>query len=111
MAFGLFQGNGWILTAIGIIVVSFFILSAQGNNMETNFSAVMANINNIGPGFDKCGAAQNYAFFHPLSKLVLIFDMLVGRLELYPMLILFNPKIWQETLTQGNHKLKKRLHK
>ena len=81
------------------------------DNMETNFSAVMANINNIGPGFDKCGAAQNYAFFHPLSKLVLIFDMLVGRLELYPMLILFNPKIWQETLTQGNHKLKKRLHK
>ncbi len=103
--------NTYTLTAIGIIVVSFFILSAQGNNMETNFSAVMANINNIGPGFDKCGAAQNYAFFHPLSKLVLIFDMLVGRLELYPMLILFNPKIWQETLTQGNHKLKKRLHK
>ena len=103
--------NTYTLTAIGTIVVSFFILSAQGNNMETNFSAVMANINNIGPGFDKCGAAQNYAFFHPLSKLVLIFDMLVGRLELYPMLILFNPKIWQETLTQGNHKLKKRLHK
>ncbi|MCR5208218.1 MAG: TrkH family potassium uptake protein, partial [Eubacterium sp.] len=103
--------NTYTLTAIGIIAVSFFILSAQGNNTETNFSAVMANINNIGPGFDKCGAAQNYAFFHPLSKLVLIFDMLVGRLELYPMLILFNPKIWQETLTQGNHRLKKRFHK
>ncbi|MBQ3904513.1 MAG: TrkH family potassium uptake protein [Eubacterium sp.] len=103
--------NTYTLTAVGIIVVSFFILSAQGNNTETNFSAVMANINNIGPGFDKCGAVQNYAFFHPLSKLVLIFDMLIGRLELYPMLILFNPKLWQETLTQSNHRLKKRLQK
>ncbi|MBR6393152.1 MAG: TrkH family potassium uptake protein [Eubacterium sp.] len=103
--------NTYTLTAVGIIVVSFFILSAQGNNTETNFSAIMANINNIGPGFDKCGAVQNYAFFHPLSKLVLIFDMLIGRLELYPMLILFNPKIWQETLTQSNHRLKKRLQK
>ncbi len=103
--------NTYTLTAIGIIAVSFFILSAQGNNTETNFSAVMATINNIGPGFDKCGAARNFAFFHPLSKLVLIFDMLVGRLELYPILILFTPRIWQETLTQGNHRLKKRLHK
>ena len=91
--------------------MSFLILSAQGNDTETNLSAVISLINNIGPGFGKCGAAENYMFFKPLSKLVLIFDMLAGRLELYPMLILFNPRLWRETLTQSNHRRKRKLSK
>ncbi len=103
--------NTYMLTIIGIIAVSFFILCAQGNSIETNLSAVVSLINNIGPGFDRCGPANNYAFYKSLSKLVLIFDMLAGRLELYPMLMLFNAKLWKESLTQSNHRLKRRLHK
>lgn len=103
--------NTYMLTIIGIIAVSFFILSTQGNDTETNLSAVVSLINNIGPGFNKCGPASNYAFFTPVSKLVLIVDMLAGRLELYPILILFNPRLWKETITQNNNRLRRKLHK
>lgn len=102
--------NTYMLTIIGIIAVSFFILCAQGNSIETNLSAVISLINNIGPGFDKCGPAGNYAFYKNLSKLVLIFDMLAGRLELYPILLLFDVKLWRESVTQSNHRLKRKLH-
>jgi trk system potassium uptake protein TrkH len=56
---------------------------------------VAATLNNIGPGFNLVGPTCNFSFFSPLSKIVLIFDMLAGRLELFPLLILFSPKTWQ----------------
>ena len=65
--------------------------------MVTNFTAVSAAFNNIGPGLEAVGPTQNFAFFSPFSKLVLIFDMLAGRLELFPMLLLFSPTTWKRS--------------
>ena len=59
--------------------------------MVTSFTAVAATINNIGPGLELVGPAQNFGGFAPLSKYVLMFDMLAGRLELFPLLLLFYP--------------------
>ena len=68
--------------------------------MITNFTSVAATFNNIGPGLAMTGPTQNFGFFTDFSKLVLIFDMLAGRLELFPLLILFHPTLWKEALTQ-----------
>lgn len=81
-----------------IIALSVLILSLeQGHGFKTNFSAVMATLNNIGPGFDLVGPTGNYAFFSPLSKVVLIADMLLGRLELFPLILTFLPSTWKRS--------------
>ena len=96
--------NAYLVTYVIICAVSFFILSFDsfectvGTKMMTNLSAVAASINNTGPGFDMVGPTSNYSFYNPISKLVLIFDMLAGRLELLPMLLLFSPTVWRETI-------------
>ena len=73
------------------------IFADPGNNtFMTNFSAVTACFNNIGPGLDAVGPTQNFAHFSPIGKLILSFDMLAGRLELFPMLILFTPSTWKK---------------
>ncbi len=82
---------------------SVFLLSFEGYDFTTNFTAVLATLNNMGPGLAKVGPTCNFDFFTPFSKLVLILDMLIGRLELFPMLILFHPKIWKEAT---NHKIR-----
>lgn len=63
--------------------------------MTTNFTAIAATLNNVGPGLGVVGPTGNYAAFSDLSKLVMSFDMLAGRLELLPMLILFVPSTWR----------------
>ena len=73
---------------------SFLLLSLDRYDLWSNFTAVAACINNIGPGLGAVGPSCNFSGFGVLSKLVLIFDMLAGRLELFPILILFNPKAW-----------------
>ena len=65
-------------------------------DLETNFTAIAATFNNIGPGLAKAGPTCNFAFFSPLSKFVMMFDMLAGRLELFPMLVLFSPRTWRK---------------
>jgi len=80
-----------IITALSILLVS-----VDGYDIETTSTAVFASINNIGPGFGMVGATGNYADFSAFSKIVLAFDMLVGRLEIYPMLILFIPSLWRK---------------
>lgn len=77
-----------------IILGSFLIISLDEFSFETNASAVMATLNNIGPGFDVVGPLGNYAAFSPVSKIVLTFNMLAGRLELFPILMLFFPATW-----------------
>ena len=100
--------NAYLVTYVLIFVASFFVLSFDGfectvgSKMMTNFSAVAATMNNIGPGLDMVGPASNFAFYNPISKLVLIFDMLAGRLELLPMLLLFVPGMWRGTLAKEN---------
>lgn len=73
---------------------SILIISLQGFDFETNISAVAATLNNIGPGFSLVGPTSNFGMFSWWAKIVLIFDMLAGRLELLPILILFFPRTW-----------------
>ena len=79
-----------------ITAASVLLVSVNGYDIETTSTAVFACINNIGPGFGMVGATGNYAGFSVFSKLVLIFDMLVGRLEIYPMLLIFIPSFWKK---------------
>ena len=85
----------YLVTFSLVFVGSMILISFDNRDLITNFTAVSAAINNIGPGLEDVGPTQNYAFFSIPSKLVLIFDMLAGRLELFPMLLLFNPSTWK----------------
>ena len=85
----------FMLTYIMIYVISMFLLSLNNFDFETNFTAIAATFNNIGPGLAKVGPMANFNIYSYFSKLVLTFDMLAGRLELYPMLLLFCPGIWK----------------
>lgn len=78
-----------------IAILSFLLLSLDNFSLETNLTAVLSCLNNIGPGLDKVGPAGNFSMFSDLSKLVLSLDMLLGRLEIFPILILFSPRTWQ----------------
>ena len=61
---------------------------------DTNFSAVASCFNNIGPGFELVGATQNFSIYSDLSKIILSLDMLLGRLEIFPLLLLLSPDTW-----------------
>lgn len=87
--------NAYIVCYVAIFLMSVLILSFEETDLVTNFTAVTATINNIGPGLAGVGPMQNYASFSIISKLTLTFDMLAGRLELFPMLILFTPSTWK----------------
>ena len=78
-----------------IFVGPFLLISLNGFDMVTNFTAVAATLNNIGPGLELVGPMQNFSGFADPAKLVLIFDMLAGRLEIFPMLVFFMPDTWR----------------
>ena len=86
----------YIAVYVFVYVGSILLLGLDGKDLETTFTAVVATVNNIGPGLGEIGPVGNYAGFSVLSKLVLTFDMLAGRLELFPMLLLFSPKTWKK---------------
>ncbi len=88
--------NVYFITFMILFSLSVFLLSFEGRDLVTNFTAVTATINNIGPGLEMVGPTQNFGFFSTFSKWVLMFDMLAGRLELFPLLILFHPAVWRE---------------
>lgn len=88
--------NVYFITFITVFVVSLLIVSFDGHELVTNFTAVTATINNIGPGLNMVGPTENFGFFSNLSKYVFIIDMLAGRLELFPLLIFFHPAVWQD---------------
>ena len=92
--------NVYFITFMIIFVASVIAISFEGHDLVTNFTAIAATINNIGPGLSMVGPDCNFGFFSDFSKLVIIFDMLAGRLELFPLLILFHPAIWKELFTQ-----------
>ena len=87
--------NAYLAAYTIIVVVSFLILSLDSQSVGTTLSAVLATFNNIGPGIEAVGPTCNYAFFSGLSKVTLIFNMLAGRLEIFPMLILFSRQTWK----------------
>lgn len=86
----------FLVSYLIIFVLSIIIITADGFSLVTNFTAVAATINNIGPGLEMVGPIGNYSEFGIISKIVLIFDMLAGRLEIFPMLILFTPTTWKK---------------
>ena len=88
--------NVYLTAYMMIFVMSILLVSLEGKDLITSFTAVAATYNNIGPGLNVVGPTGNFSSFTDLSKWVLIFDMLAGRLELFPMLILFHPAIWKQ---------------
>jgi trk system potassium uptake protein TrkH len=93
----------YLATYVFIFIGSLLLLSIDQaifnpaeNTFMTNFTAVACTFNNIGPGLDFVGPTQNFADFSVFGKLILSFDMLAGRLELFPMLILFTPSTWKK---------------
>lgn len=81
---------------ITVIIAVFLLISFEPFGFETNLSAAVSCVNNIGPGFDLVGPAASYADYSGFSKLVLSLAMLLGRLEIFPMLLLFSPKLWSK---------------
>ena len=88
--------NVFLVAYLIVFAVSVLLISLDGFDFVTNFSAVAATINNIGPGLKDVGPMANFSLFAPVSKLVLIFDMIAGRLELFPILLLFSPSTWKK---------------
>ena len=90
--------NTYLVTYIGLFVISLLLLCLDNFDLITTFTAVAATMNNIGPGLAQIGPTSNFASFSILSKSVMIFDMLAGRLELFPMILLFTARTWRKQL-------------
>jgi trk system potassium uptake protein TrkH len=86
--------NVFMVSYMMLFGLSVLLISIDNFDFTTNFTAVAATINNIGPGLELVGPTRNFADFSVFSKLVLTFDMLAGRLELFPLLILFKKNTW-----------------
>ncbi|MBQ9543861.1 MAG: TrkH family potassium uptake protein [Clostridia bacterium] len=87
---------GYMAVYVLIFWVSLLVISADGFSFTGSFTSVAACLNNVGPGLAEVGPVGNYSGFSAVSKIVLIFDMLAGRLELFPMLALFSPSAWKK---------------
>jgi trk system potassium uptake protein TrkH len=86
--------NAYVAAYILIVIISCLFIAVDGFSVTTNLTAVLACFNNIGPGLEMVGPTGNYGAFSIFSKLVLILDMLAGRLEIFPILILFSRTTW-----------------
>jgi trk system potassium uptake protein TrkH len=89
--------NAYIACFVVVFATSLLLISLEGKDLVTNFTAVLATINNIGPGLNAVGPTASFADFSAFSKIVLTFNMIAGRLELFPMLILFSPATWKKS--------------
>ena len=88
--------NTYMSAYCAIAVVSVLILALDNCSIETNLTAMLACLNNIGPGLDLVGPTSNYFHFSDLSKIVLMLDMLLGRLEILPLLVMLSPRTWKK---------------
>ncbi len=88
--------SSYMFCYIGVFIISLLLISFDGFGFETNFTAVTATLNNIGPGLAQVGPTGNFSDFSALSKLVFVFDMICGRLELFPVMILLLPQTWKK---------------
>ena len=88
--------NRYMMWYIFLFAASLFLISFDNHDLITNFTAVATTINNVGPGLELIGPTGNFGFFSIPSKLVLIFNMLAGRLEIFPVLALFAPSTWKK---------------
>lgn len=90
------SATGYLSVYMLAIVICVVLISVDGYSMETNISATLSCINNIGPALGDIGAMGNCSVFSPFSKLVLTFAMLLGRLEFVPMIVFFSPYAWKK---------------
>ncbi len=90
--------NTYVMTYLLIFVFSVLLVSLDNYDLVTTFTAVATTFNNIGPGLAAVGPTGNFSEFSTLSKCVMMFDMLAGRLELFPMLLLFSIRTWKKQL-------------
>ncbi len=90
------QTNTYLTAYIIIFIASILLISLDGFDMTTTFTSVASTLNNVGPGLEMVGPVGNFAEFSYLSKIVFIFDMLAGRLEVFPMLVLFSFRRWNK---------------
>ena len=88
------NANAYLSAYVVIIALSFILISLDGYSIGTNFTAVLACFNNMGPGLEAVGPTCNFSAFSTFSKLILCLDMLAGRLEIFPILILFSKNTW-----------------
>jgi len=88
--------NVYLASYFFIMLLSLLLISLDNIDFTSNFTGVVAMLNNIGPGLGKVGPTGNYSIFSNFSKIVLIFDMLAGRLEIFPMLIILKPACWKK---------------
>lgn len=88
--------NVFMIAYILIFAVSVLLISLDNFDLTTNFTAVAATLNNIGPGLGRVGPASNFGCYSDFSKIILTFDMLAGRLELFPVLILLSRHTWKK---------------
>ena len=87
--------KAYLIIYFAITVVSLILISLDNFDFATSITAVVACLNDVGPGMGLVGPTGNFAEFSPLSKITLMFDMLAGRLEMIPMLLLFTPATWK----------------
>ena len=88
--------NAYLVAYVFIIIFSFFLVSLDNESVGTTFTSVLACFNNIGPGLEAVGPTCNFGHLSDLSKLVLSADMLAGRLEIFPILVLFSKSTWKK---------------
>lgn len=89
------SANVFLVVYFVLLLTSMLLISVDEFDFSTNFTSVVTMLNNIGPGLNLVGPTQNFSIFSPFSKFVLMFDMLAGRLELFPMMILLMPSTWK----------------
>ena len=90
------NADAYLAAYVIIIFLSYMVVSLDDFSFGTNFTAILACFNNIGPGLEAVGPTCNFAAYSTLSKLVLCFDMLAGRLEIFPILALMSPMVWKK---------------
>ena len=79
-----------------IFVLALLIISIDNFDFTTNFTSVVATLSNIGPGLSMVGPVRNFSIYSPLSKMVLTLTMIIGRLEIFPILVLFSRNTWKK---------------
>lgn len=89
--------TGYIVVYLLLLLGSFILISLDNYDFTTSLTSVVTCLGNVGPGFAKVGPVENFFFFSGFSKVVLCFDMLLGRLEIFPIIMLFTPSIWKKS--------------
>lgn len=87
--------HSYLIIYLGLFLISLLLISLNDIDFASSFGAVATCINNIGPALGRLGPTENFSFLSPLSKIVLILDMLLGRLECFPIIILLSPTVWR----------------